>query len=172
MKDRYARAHMRAALEYSQLSYCKDNQVGCVIVKDDCPIAIGFNGMPPGWENCCEDVNGKTHAEVYHAEANAIARLARKDSSGKGASLFCTLAPCLPCAKLIVQTGIKEVYYIEDHPKSYVGLEFLARCQMPVIQMTREDTIAIPHNNNNKEQHTWQQQFKREIKRLLSRLSN
>jgi len=135
MKERFIRAHMRVALEYAKLSYCKRKQVGCVVVKDDRIISIGFNGTPPGWINCCEDANGKTLLEVFHAEANAIAKLAKSSGDGKGASVFITCTPCLNCAKLLVQIEIKELYYYEEYRGLTEGADFLRACGIPVTHL-------------------------------------
>ena len=131
MKERFAKAHMRAAYSYAQLSYCNRRQVGCAIVKDDRIISIGFNGTPPGWENECEDKDGNTKPEVFHAEANAIAKLAKSVESGQGATMFVTTVPCFDCSKLIAQTGIKEVYFSEEYRKMD-GFEFLEKCDIEV----------------------------------------
>jgi len=134
MKTRYANAHMRAAHIYAELSYCKRKQVGCVIVKDDRIISIGFNGTPPNWKNKCEE-DGKTIPQVYHAEANALAKLARSHEAGEDAIAFITCAPCLDCAKLIAQTGISEVFYAEEY-KGTEGLDFLEQCGIKNTQLT------------------------------------
>lgn len=131
MKLRYASAHMKAAHIYAELSYCKRRRVGCVIVKDDRIISIGFNGTPPGWPNVCEDDENVTLPEVYHAETNAIAKLAKSAESGAGASMFVTTVPCMDCAKLIAQSGIKEVYFSE-HYRLRDGLDFLEKCGIQV----------------------------------------
>ena len=136
MKPHYCLAHMKAAYVYAELSYCKKHQVGCVIVKENRIISIGFNGTPPGWENNCEDENGKTRPEVYHAEANAIAKLAKSVESGKDASLFVTTMPCFDCAKLIAQTGIKEVFYSELY-KNAKGIEFLKKCNIATFDINQ-----------------------------------
>jgi dCMP deaminase len=122
---------MQAAHIYARLSYCKRRKVGCVIVKDDRIISIGFNGTPPGWSNDCEDENHNTLPEVYHAETNAIAKLAKSAESGMGAAMFVTTVPCIECAKLIAQSGIHVVYYSEDYRKTD-GLDFLRRCGITV----------------------------------------
>ncbi|MDP7368339.1 MAG: deaminase, partial [Candidatus Pacebacteria bacterium] len=98
-------------------------KVGCIIVKDDRIISIGYNGMPSGGSNVCEE-DGKTKPEVLHAEANAILKLARSTESGLNSSMFTTYAPCIHCAKLILQSGISELYYEEDY-KNDDGIEFL-----------------------------------------------
>jgi dCMP deaminase len=138
MKNKYANAHMRTAYNYAELSYCKRKQVGCIIVKDDRIISIGYNGSPPGWTNQCENEKGLTKPEIYHAEANAIAKLARSHESGDSASVFVTCAPCIDCAKLLAQTGVKEVYFAE-HYKGTCGLDFLNKCGIKTIEMVVSD---------------------------------
>jgi dCMP deaminase len=126
MKKRYARVHMKAAYIYAELSYAKR-----LIVKDDRIISIGFNGTPPGWDNCCENEEGKTKPEVIHAEANAIAKLAKTQGGGEGASVFITHAPCLECAKQLATMKVKEVYF-GQHYRDEVGIDHLRRCKISV----------------------------------------
>lgn len=137
MKEKYKIAHMKAAHVYAELSYCKRKQVGCVIVKGDRIISIGYNGTPEGWDNTCEDKDGTTLPEVLHAELNAIGKLAEDDGGGRNASLFVTISPCLPCAVLIKRAGIKEVYYYEEYRTSE-GIEFLRKCGILVEQVIYE----------------------------------
>jgi dCMP deaminase len=137
MKERYANVHMRVAYEYASLSSCNRRKVGCIIVKDDKIISIGFNGTPPGWDNCCEDESGTTKPEVYHAESNAIAKLAKGFESGKDASVFVTCAPCIECAKLLAQIEVKEVYYSEEY-RGTAGLEHLRARGIPSYQMQKQ----------------------------------
>jgi len=137
MKKRYAAAHMKVAHIYAKLSYCERKKVGCVIVKDDRIISIGFNGTPPSWDNTCE-VDGKTIPQTYHAEANAIAKLARSHESGEDAYAFITCAPCLDCAKLLAQTKIKQVFYGEEY-RGKEGLKFLEECGIMITQMNLEE---------------------------------
>jgi dCMP deaminase len=125
MKQKYIDAHMKVAETYSTLSTAIRLKVGAIVVKDNRVISIGYNGMPSGWDNVCEDEIGsvldddgyivetrlKSKPEVLHAETNAIAKLAKSNESGLGAAMFITHAPCLDCAKLIYQTGISTVYY-------------------------------------------------------------
>lgn len=126
---------MGAAEVYAQLSSAKRLQVGCVIVKDNRIISIGYNGMPSGWTNECEDSDGQTKPEVLHAETNAIAKLASSSDSGLGADLFVTHAPCMNCAKLIYQSGIKTVYYKNTY-RDDSGIKFLKRSG---VQVTKND---------------------------------
>lgn len=141
--DKWQDAHMKVAEVYASLSSAVRLKVGCVIVKDKRIISIGYNGMPSGWDNTCENEikwpNGdvrftETKPEVLHAETNAIAKLARSSESGEGADLYCTHAPCLDCAKLIYQSGIEMVYY--KHPyKKDDGISFLRMGGVGVIRL-------------------------------------
>jgi dCMP deaminase len=128
MKTKYKLAHMRAAHLYADLSTARRLKVGALIVKDDRIISIGYNGMPSGWDNNCEleldDGTIKTKPEVLHAETNAIAKLARSTESGLDADLFVTHSPCLDCAKLIYQSGIRRVYYANAY-RDDSGISFL-----------------------------------------------
>lgn len=111
MKDKFLHLYMDIATRVSQMSYDTKYKVGCVIVKDGNIIGFGWNGTPPGDPNECKDENGITKDEVIHAEMNAIAKAARAGISTSDADLFCTVSPCFTCAKLILQSGIKTVYY-------------------------------------------------------------
>jgi len=124
---------MDVAERFAQLSSATRLQVGAIVVKDDRIISIGYNGMPSGWDNCCEH-EGKTKPEVLHAESNAIAKLARSPESGEGASIFITHSPCIDCAKLIYQSGIATVYYKNDY-RSTQGIEFLTRSDIEVVKV-------------------------------------
>jgi dCMP deaminase len=121
----------------SKLSYAKRLNVGAVIVKGNQIIGTGYNGMPTGWENNCEltleDGTLKTKPEVLHAESNAIAKVSRSTESSEGATLFCTHAPCIDCAKLIYQAGISTVYY-RDQYRDDSGLKFLSQGNVNVHQ--------------------------------------
>lgn len=125
---------MKVAETYSQLSTAKRLQVGAIVVKDNRVISIGYNGMPSGWTNECEDEEYKTKPEVLHAETNAIAKLARTNESGQDATMFITHAPCLDCAKLIFQSGINTVYYRNSY-RNTNGVEFLKKCDVKVEQI-------------------------------------
>lgn len=140
MKKKWVDAFMDTAERFAQLSSAKRLQVGSVVVKDNRIISIGYNGMPAGWTNECEEVieiheDGgvitRTKDEVIHAEANAISKLARDGESGSGASLFCTHAPCIHCAKLIYGAGITKVYYKNTY-KDEIGLNFLKQCKIDI----------------------------------------
>ena len=139
--DKWDKAHMEAAQLYARLSSAKRLQVGCVIVKDNRIISIGYNGMPAGWTNECEtsDEYGNrpvTKPEVLHAETNAIAKTARSNESTEGAVLYTTCAPCLDCAKLIYQSGISRVVYGHGY-RSKEGLKFLEKCDIIVETLER-----------------------------------
>ena len=123
MKSKWVDAYMDTAERFAQLSSAERLKVGACVVKDHRIISIGYNGMPAGWDNTCEE-NGSTKDEVIHAEANAIIKLARDGERGDGSSLFCTHAPCIECAKLIVGAGISKVYYRDTYRKDK-GLQFL-----------------------------------------------
>jgi dCMP deaminase len=138
MKQKWIDAFIDTAERFAQLSSAKRLQVGAVVVKDNRIISIGYNGMPSGWTNECEEVievheDGgvvtKTKDEVIHAEANAILKLARDGESGNGSSLFCTHAPCIHCAKLVHGAGIKKVYYRHSY-RDTIGLDFLEKCNI------------------------------------------
>ena len=100
---------------WSENSYCKRRQVGALIVKDKMIISDGYNGTPSGFENVCEDENNVTHPYVLHAEANAITKIARSNNNSEGATLYVTDSPCIECAKLIIQAGIKRVVYSRQY---------------------------------------------------------
>ena len=158
LPSKFANAHMKAAEVYSQLSSAKRLKVGCVVIKDNTIIGIGYNGMPSGWTNDCENkvyanawsvdnevweyqeedsghpYNLKTKPEVLHAETNALAKIARSTNSSDGATMFITHAPCLDCAKLVYQSGIKSVYYRNSY-KNTDGLDFLNKCNVEVTMI-------------------------------------
>ena len=139
LKDKFQKAHMRAAEVYAELSSARRLHVGCVIVKNDTIIGIGYNGMPSGWDNNCETetyiddfhIEMVTKPEVIHAEANALAKVTKSTNSSEGAHLFVTHAPCLDCAKQIYQAGISHVYYRNSY-RSEVGLDFLQKCNVHI----------------------------------------
>jgi dCMP deaminase len=168
MKQKFIDLYMDWAKRVAQLSHAKRLNVGAVIVKDDTVISYGYNGMPAGWDNNCEDKEWmdrgaggwldpdeiyerwpyvewnedgeeeyryrlKTKPEVLHAESNAIAKLARSSNSGKDAEIFITHAPCIECAKLIYQSGIRRVYYNEEY-RDDAGIKFLKQSGIDVKQ--------------------------------------
>ena len=138
MHNKYDVAYLKMALEWAKLSYCKRKQVGALIVKDRTIISDGYNGTPSGFENCCEDENNKTKWYVLHAEANAILKISRSTQSCEGASLYLTLSPCKECSKLIFQSGIKRVVYIQDYPDNE-GLVFLKDAGVEILKISQEE---------------------------------
>jgi len=172
MKPKLINAHMATARNYAELSHARRLHVGAIVVKDDRIISIGYNGMPAGWDNNCEDIvwdkgaggwlspeeieaqypyegwneqaqrnvryGLKTKPEVLHAESNAIAKLAKSNESGLGSDLFVTHAPCIDCAKLILQSGIRRVYfgaqYRDDH-----GVRFLQQSGITVTKVDDDE---------------------------------
>ena len=151
MKTKLINAYMKTAETFAELSHARRLHVGAIVVKDDRIISIGYNGMPAGWDNDCEDeivvavVDGvpqrelkelKTKPEVLHAETNAIAKLAKSNESGLGASMFITHAPCLDCAKLIYQSGIKQVWFGSAY-RSTSGVDFLKKSGVAVEQVNK-----------------------------------
>jgi dCMP deaminase len=129
--NKYDKAYLRIAKEWSRLSYCKRKQVGAIIVKDRMIISDGYNGTPSGFENCCEDENNLTKWYVLHAEANAILKVAGSTQSCEGATLYITLSPCKECSKLIHQSGIKRVVYHAGY-KDDSGIQFLVKAGVEV----------------------------------------
>ena len=137
MKEKFIEAHLQVARIYGQLSTAERLKVGCIIVKDDRIISIGYNGMPSGASNVCEK-DGETKPEVLHAEANAILKLAKSNESGLDSYMFTTYAPCIDCAKLILQSGIKGLYYEEDY-KNDDGINLLKKySRVKIYQYQRE----------------------------------
>lgn len=124
--------YMRMALIWAENSYCTRRQVGALIVKNKMIISDGYNGTPAGFENVCEDEHGLTKPYVMHAEANAITKIARSNNSSEGATMYVTASPCIECAKLIIQSGIKRVVYAEKY-RLEDGLELLKRAHIEVI---------------------------------------
>jgi dCMP deaminase len=107
--------YLRMAHIWAENSYCKRRQVGALIVKDQMIISDGYNGTPSGFENVCEDENNMTKPYVLHAEANAITKVAASSNSSNGATIYITSSPCIECAKLIIQSGIRRVVYSENY---------------------------------------------------------
>lgn len=132
--NKYDRAYLRIAKEWSLLSYCKRKQVGAIIVRDRMIISDGYNGTPSGFENCCEDADGLTNWYVLHAEANAILKVARSTQTCEGATLYITLSPCKECSKLIHQSGIMRVVYQTGY-KDTSGVDFLIKAGVIVEQI-------------------------------------
>ncbi|AXG74077.1 CMP deaminase [Flavobacterium arcticum] len=130
--NKYDKAYLRIAREWSQLSYCERKKVGAIIVKDRMIISDGYNGTPSGFENCCEDEENLTKWYVLHAEANAILKVARSTQSCEGATLYITMSPCKDCSKLIHQSGITRVVYQNGY-KDNSGITFLERAGVAVV---------------------------------------
>jgi dCMP deaminase len=141
MKDKFVNLYIDWAHRVADLSHARRLKVGAVVVKDN-HITYGYNGMPSGWDNDCENVIGyhhsepvyKTKPEVLHAESNAIAKLAKSNESANGADLFVTHSPCLECAKLIHQSGIRSVYYSKNY-RDDAGIKFLKLSGVEVLQI-------------------------------------
>lgn len=129
--DKLDACYIRMAKIWSENSYCIRRKVGAIVVKDRMIISDGYNGTPSGFENVCEDENNVTKPYVLHAEANAITKLARSNNSSDGATLYVTASPCIECAKLIIQAGIKRVVYSE-HYRLEDGIELLKRAGIQI----------------------------------------
>lgn len=123
--------YLRMAKIWAENSYCQRRQVGALIVKNKMIISDGYNGTPSGFENVCEE-NNVTKPYVLHAEANAITKIARSNNSSDGATLYVTDSPCIECAKLIIQAGIKRVVYGEQY-RLTDGIELLQRAGIEVV---------------------------------------
>jgi dCMP deaminase len=148
MKQKFVDYYMKVAQLTSTLSYAKRLQVGSVIVKGNKILATGYNGMPSGWDNTCEtteivELDEKfmkqlvTKQEVLHSETNAIAKVSASTESSEGATMFCTHAPCINCAKLIYQSGINSLYY-RDTYRDTAGITFLESSGVSVIKYKTE----------------------------------
>jgi dCMP deaminase len=130
--------YLRMARIWSENSYCKRRQVGALIVKDKMIISDGYNGTPSGFENVCEDENNVTYPYVLHAEANAITKIARSNNNSEGATLYVTDSPCIECAKLIIQAGIKRVVYSRQY-RLDDGIQLLKKAGIEVVFMEIEN---------------------------------
>jgi len=130
--------YIRMAMIWADNSYCERRKVGALIVKDKMIISDGYNGTPSGFENVCEDENQITKPYVLHAEANAITKIARSNNSSDGATMYVTAAPCIECAKLIIQAGIKRVVYSEKY-RLEDGINLLKRAKIEVIYLSVEN---------------------------------
>jgi len=131
-------AYLKMASEWANLSYCKRKKVGALIVKDRMIISDGYNGTPSGFENNCEDEDGKTNWYVLHAEANAILKIAGSTQSCKDATLYITMSPCKECSKLILQSGIRKVVYMNVYSDNS-GLEFLRSAGIETLNITEQE---------------------------------
>ena len=131
---RFDQRYLEMARVWAQNSYCQRRQVGALVVKQGMIISDGYNGTPSGFENICEDDNGVTKPYVLHAEANAITKLARSSNNSDGATIYITASPCIECAKLIIQAGIRRVVYGENY-RLTDGIDLLRRAGIEVILM-------------------------------------
>jgi len=128
----FDRKYLEMATIWASNSYCKRRQVGALIVKGRMIISDGYNGTPSGFENICEDEEGKTKPYVLHAEANAITKVAKSNNSSEGATLYITSAPCVECSKLIIQSGIRRIVY-SNHYHNTEGLALLKRAGIEIV---------------------------------------
>lgn len=133
-QERYDIVYLNMATEWSNLSHCKRKKVGALIVKNGMIVSDGYNGMPSGMDNCCEDCNGETNWGVIHAEANALLKCAKHGQSCDGATLYQTHSPCKDCSKMILQSGIKRLVYKNNY-KDISGLDFLSNSGIEIIQI-------------------------------------
>lgn len=129
--------YLRMALIWAENSYCERRKVGALVVKNKMIISDGYNGTPSGFENVCEDDNNVTKPYVLHAEANAITKLARSSNSSEGATMYITASPCIECAKLIIQAGVKRVVYGENY-RLRDGLDLLERAGIETVFIDKE----------------------------------
>ena len=132
-QDKRDHLYMRMARTWAENSYCVRRKVGALLVKDKMIISDGYNGTPSGFENVCEE-NGVTKPYVLHAEANAISKVAKSGNSSAGATLYVTASPCIECAKLIIQSGIKRVVY-KDEYRLTDGVDLLTRAGIEVQKL-------------------------------------
>jgi len=132
--------YLRMANIWAENSYCKRRQVGALIVKDKMIISDGYNGTPSGFENICEDENGETKPYVLHAEANAITKIACSNNNSHAATMYVTASPCIECAKLIIQAGIKRVVYAEKY-RLTDGVDLLERAKIDVVYIGKDELI-------------------------------
>jgi dCMP deaminase len=130
-QEQFDRRYLEMARIWALNSYCKRRQVGALIVKERMIISDGFNGTPAGFENVCEDENNKTKPYVLHAEANAITKVAKSNNSSDGATLYITTSPCMECAKLIIQSGIRRVVFCDKY-HTQDGIELLHKASIEV----------------------------------------
>lgn len=130
--------YLRMARIWAENSYCKRRQVGALVVKDKMIISDGYNGTPSGFENVCEDENNVTKTYVLHAEANAITKIAHSSNSSEGATMYVTASPCIECAKLIIQSGIRRVVYSEKY-RLEDGIRLLERVGIETVYISLDE---------------------------------
>ena len=133
MKEKWPSTYMSIAKLIAEHSYAERQKVGAILVKDNRIISTGYNGTPSGFDNACE-IHGVTKPEVLHAESNAISKCAKSSESSEGSVLYVTLSPCLECAKLIIQSGISEVYFSERY-RDDAGLSLLIKANIKIHQI-------------------------------------
>lgn len=129
----FDKSYLQMATVWAKNSYCARRQVGALIVKDRMIISDGYNGTPAGFENVCEDEHGITKPYVLHAEANAVTKVAKSSNSSDGATLYVTASPCIECAKLIIQAGIKRVVYHDEY-RITDGIDLLRRAGIEIVK--------------------------------------
>ena len=134
------RRYLRMAKIWAENSYCQRRQVGALIVKNKMIISDGYNGTPVGFENICEDEEGRTYPYVLHAEANAISKIAKSNNSSNGATMYVTTSPCIECAKLIIQAGIVRIVYSEDY-RLDDGIQLMKRAGIEVCFIDLNEEI-------------------------------
>ena len=137
-QNAFDKRYLRMAKIWAENSYCQRRQVGALIVKNNAIISDGYNGTPSGFPNLCEDENNVTFPYVLHAEANAITKLARSSNNSDGSTIYITASPCIECAKLIIQAGIRRVVYGEKY-RLTDGIELLERAGIEVIYLNPDD---------------------------------
>lgn len=136
--NKYHQKYLEIAEKVSELSHANKKKVGCILVKNGVIISDGYNGTPTGYENECEDCDGNTKWYTLHSEANAITKLVRTGGiSAEGATLYLTLSPCKECAKLILQSGISKVLYLEEY-RDKSGIDFLSNSGIEICQFIEE----------------------------------
>lgn len=133
------RRYLRMAQIWAENSYCERRKVGALLVKNKMIISDGYNGTPSGFENVCEDEDGKTKPYVLHAEANAISKVAKSTNNSEGSTLYVTTSPCIECAKLIIQAGIKRVVYCNPY-RLLDGIELLQRANIEIVKINIEES--------------------------------
>ena len=133
-EKKFDHSYIEMAGIWAKNSYCKRRQVGALIVKERMIISDGYNGTPSGFENICEDETGATKPYVLHAEANAISKIAKSGNSSEGSTMYVTASPCLECAKLIIQAGIKRVVY-KDEYRLTDGIDLLKRAGIEIVKL-------------------------------------
>ncbi|MCQ2184364.1 MAG: dCMP deaminase family protein [Bacteroidales bacterium] len=136
--EKFDKRYLEMAAIWARNSYCKRRQVGALLVKDRMIISDGYNGTPSGFENICEDENGITKPYVLHAEANALTKIAKSGNSSDGATLYVTASPCVECAKMIIQSGIKRVVYRDEY-RLTDGIDLLVRAGIKVEKIDEDE---------------------------------